>query len=545
MTTTRERAARLRRRPRSAEITTPPAGTVLPDHARTGAPDVPVTSATPRVPGAGAGAARDTGVPGGEAAAPGGGVPGGETAAPGGSVPGGETVASGGGMPGGAARVAEGGPTPAAPRAAQAPPSGTGAAGPAPTVDLQINALQALCRQVFGFRLAMIALAAPAALLNAGPGWGTRLVALAVVVTFMASYALFRDWERFGPLLLRHPTLLALDTLLGALLLVSAGPESTLAYVSVCTPLLAGLIYGWRTAAVFASLQGVVLLLVHATLQDAPTAPAETLLLPGLCVIAGAAGSSLRQLLLRFGAATRALTDMRARLAVTEAVGAERARLAREMHDSVAKTLHGVALAADGLTRSADAPDVDAARVRQQAALVARSARRAAAESRELLADLRREGDPDQGTDVLAELAARTDDFQARTGLTATYRTTGDGTAPPVPPAVARQLLTIAAEAMENAHRHAGATRVEVLAGIHGDLLRISVHDDGRGLPPGTDLQHLRRSGHFGLIGMVERAASVGARIRIGRGTRTHGTEVRLDLPLAALTTTSRGATTP
>ncbi|MEU3946290.1 histidine kinase [Streptomyces sp. NPDC029526] len=532
MTTTRERAARLRRRPRSAEITTPPAGTVLPDHARTGAPDVPVTTATPRVPGAGAEAGTVRGR-GGTGAAAGGIVPEGAAGA-----------AHDTGPPGGTARAAEGPLPPAAPRAPQAPPPGTGA-GPAPTVDLQINALQALCRQVFGFRLAMIALAAPAALLNAGPGWGTRLVALAVVVTFMASYALFRDWERFGPLLLRHPTLLALDTLLGALLLVSAGPESTLAYVSVCTPLLAGLIYGWRTAAVFASLQGVVLLLVHATLQDTPAEPAETLLLPGLCVVAGAAGSSLRQLLLRFGAATRALTDMQARLAVTEAVGAERARLAREMHDSVAKTLHGVALAADGLTRSADAPDVDAARVRQQAALVARSARRAAAESRELLADLRREADPDQGTDVLSELAARTHDFQDRTGLTATYRATGDGTAPPVPPAVARQLLTIAAEAMENAHRHAGATRVEVLAGIHGDLLRISVHDDGRGLPPGTDLQHLRRSGHFGLIGMVERAASVGARIRIGRGTRTHGTEVRLDLPLAALTTTSRGATTP
>ncbi|CAL9436307.1 sensor histidine kinase [Streptomyces sp. enrichment culture] len=539
MTTTRERAARLRRRPRSAEITTPPTGTVLPDHARTGAPDVPVTSATPRVLGAGVRAADGAGGPGGATGA---------AHRP--SAPGAAAGAAGGGGPGGTAGAAGGSLPAALARPPQAPSPGPGAAHPAPThpaptVDLQINALQALCRQVFGFRLAMIALAAPAALLNAGPGWGTRLVALAVVVTFMASYALFRDWERFGPLLLRHPTLLALDTLLGALLLVSAGPESTLAYVSVCTPLLAGLIYGWRTAGVFASLQGVVLLLVHATLQDTPAGPAETLLLPGLCVIAGAAGSSLRQLLLRFGAATRALTDMQARLAVTEAVGAERARLAREMHDSVAKTLHGVALAADGLTRSAGAPDLDAARVRQQAALVARSARRAAAESRELLADLRREADPEQGTDVLAELAARTHDFQTRTGLTATYRAAGDGTAPPVPPAVARQLLTIAAEALENAHRHAGATRVEVLAGVHGDLLRISVHDDGRGLPPGTDLQHLRRSGHFGLIGMVERAASVGARIRIGRGTRTHGTEVRLDLPLAALTTTPRGATPP
>src|SRR5690606_41288587 len=82
--------------------------------------------------------------------------------------------------------------------------------------------------------LAMIALAAPAALLNAAPGWGTRLVAGAVVVTFMASYALFRDWERFGPLLLRHPTLLALYTLFGALLLVSARPGPTLAYARVC-----------------------------------------------------------------------------------------------------------------------------------------------------------------------------------------------------------------------------------------------------------------------------------------------------------------------
>lgn len=99
---------------------------------------------------------------------------------------------------------------------------------------------------MFGFRLAVIALAAPAALLNAGPGWGVRLVGIAVVVTFMGSYVLVRDWERFGPLLLRHPSLLAVDTLFGSLLLVSAGPDSLLAYAGVCTPLLAGLVYGWR-----------------------------------------------------------------------------------------------------------------------------------------------------------------------------------------------------------------------------------------------------------------------------------------------------------
>ncbi|MFC5956511.1 sensor histidine kinase [Streptomyces pratens] len=445
---------------------------------------------------------------------------------------------------------------------------------PAPDVDLQINALQALCRQVFGFRLAMIALAAPAALLNAGPGWGVRLVGIAVVVTFMASYVLVRDWERFGPLLLRHPSLLAVDTLFGSLLLVSAGPDSLLAYAGVCTPLLAGLVYGWRGAAVFASLQGLILLLVHATLADAdPHAGlTETLFLPGLCVITGAVGSSLRNLMLRFGTATRALTTVQARLAATEAVSEERARLAREMHDSVAKTLYGVALAADGLAGSANADHVNVALIRQQAELVARSARRAAAESRELLADLR--GEPPRGAaagtgvgestsagttektnpganagtdagtyagqsvDLLAELAQCTRDFSARTGLPAVFGRTGDNAAPShrpaaVPLPVARHVLTIVGEAMENAHRHACPTRVAVGAGVHGGLLRIIVHDDGGGLPPGTNLEQLRKEGHFGLVGMVERAAAIGARIRVGRGAHPRGTEVRLELPLA------------
>ncbi|MFF3498934.1 sensor histidine kinase [Streptomyces sp. NPDC003247] len=408
--------------------------------------------------------------------------------------------------------------------------------GPQPPLTLQVNALQAMCRHVFGFRLAMIALAAPAALLNASPGLGARLVGAAVVVTFMGSYVLFRDWERFGPLLLRHPTLLAVDTLFGTLLLISAGPDTTLAYVSVCTPLLAGIVYGWRGAACFASLQSLILLLVHTTLErESGASLAERLLLPGFCVITGAVGSTLRNLMLRFGTATHALTTVRTRLAATEAVAAERARLAREMHDSVAKTLHGVALAADGLARSAAAATVDRTRVQHQAALIARAARRAAAESRELLTDLRRETDPAQGVDVLAELAAHTRDIADRLGVPATYHPTGDRAALPVPPAVARHLLTIASEALENAHRHADAHRVEVRAGVHGGVLRLSVLDDGRGLPPGTTFEQLRRGGHFGLVGMAERAASVGARLHLGDGPHARGTSVLLELPLTAL----------
>ncbi|CAM5677008.1 hypothetical protein GCM10010298_52960 [Streptomyces microflavus] len=120
--------------------------------------------------------------------------------------------------------------------------------------------------------------------------------------------------------------------------------------------------------------------------------------------------------------------------------------------------------------------------------------------------------------------------------MTATFRRLGEDTpVPPIPQAVARQLLTVASEALENANRHAGPTYLVVLAGVKGDVLRVSVYDDGRGLPAGTTLEGLRRAGHFGLVGMVERAASIGARIRIGRGKAERGTEVRVELPLAAL----------
>ncbi|WP_031083446.1 sensor histidine kinase [Streptomyces sp. NRRL WC-3549] len=407
-----------------------------------------------------------------------------------------------------------------------------GAPGHVPPLPIQVNALQALCRQLYGFRLAMTALAAPFALTGVEDELGSWLVGAAVLVTVMVSYILMRDWERFGPVLLRHPALLGADMLFGALLLFAATPGSTLSYVTVCTPLLAGLVYGWRGGAVFAVLQTVLLATAYGVSREAE-AGVSALLMVGLCIMAGAVGSSLRGLLLRFGAASQALTETRARLAVSGAVEEERARLAREMHDSVAKTLHGLALAADGLAGTADR--MDPLTVKHQAELVARSARRAAAESRELLCDLRRESGLDGGVDVLDELEARAADFARRHGLKADFRRLGTGPVPPIPPAVARHALTIAAEAMENAHRHAHPSYVAVSAGLVRDVVRISVYDDGEGLPPGTSLAELKKAGHFGLVGMVERAASVGARIRIGRGEAARGTEVRLDLSLAAM----------
>ncbi|WP_156723355.1 sensor histidine kinase [Streptomyces apocyni] len=448
---------------------------------------------------------------------------------------------------------------------------------PAPSLPIQLSALQALCRQVFGLRLAMIVIGAPFALNRADGTLGSWLVGAAVVFSLMGSYAMLRDWETLGPLVLKHRWLMGVDLLFGAVLLLTASPDSTLGYAAVCTPLLAGLLYGWRGAGIYTAIQIALLAAAYTAWQDSMRGPASTLLITGFCVAAGIIGVTLRNLMFRFGTATQALSEATARLAVADAVEQERARLAREMHDSVAKTLHGVALAADGLAEGADR--MDPVRVKHQAGLVARSARKAAAESREILADLRRQADlGGGGVDLSAELAARVGDFSAqrygrhstdgapepeprpgpRPGpgcgpgpgselAPTTHFTPPDPAAAPLPElphAVARQLLTITTEALENAHRHAQATEVTVEASVVpgtalgalpvGDLLRISIRDNGRGLPPGTDLEALRAAGHFGLVGMVERAATVGARICIGRGRNATGTEVRLDLPLSA-----------
>ncbi|MCX5376235.1 sensor histidine kinase [Streptomyces sp. NBC_00091] len=361
---------------------------------------------------------------------------------------------------------------------------------PSPSLRLQVNALQALCRQVFAVRLVMIPLGAPLALDRTARGVPTYLVGGSLLLTFMLSYVLYRDWERFGPLLLRHRWLLAADMAVGALLLITATPSSPLGLVALGTPLLAGLVYGWRGSAVFAAAQTV-----------AVAALGGGLVLSLLCVLTGATGSSIRDFLFR-------LTETRARLAAAEAVREERERLAREMHDSVSKTLHGLALAADALARLSD-PEA----IRRQAELVSSAARRAASESRSLLTDLRHEE-----VSLLAGLRLLGADLHT------------SGALPALPPPVAHHLVSIASEAVENSRRHADASRIEVSVSVAaGETLTLTVEDDGAGLPSVVP------PGHFGLLGMRERAAAIGAALSLGPRPAGPGTRVRLSLPLEGI----------
>jgi signal transduction histidine kinase len=79
----------------------------------------------------------------------------------------------------------------------------------------------------------------------------------------------------------------------------------------------------------------------------------------------------------------------------------------------------------------------------------------------------------------------------------------------PLPPPVRHELLRIAQEALTNALDHAAAAHITVDLCYEGEAVTLAVHDDGRGFDvpsaPGAE------DGHFGLAGMRERAAALGA----------------------------------
>jgi signal transduction histidine kinase len=111
------------------------------------------------------------------------------------------------------------------------------------------------------------------------------------------------------------------------------------------------------------------------------------------------------------------------------------------------------------------------------------------------------------------------------------YQVVVEGTPRSLRALVREELCRIAGEALANAFRHAGASRVETVLEYGRDHFRLLVRDDGRGIDP--DVLKVGRDGHFGLSGLRERAAKIGARLKV-RTAAGAGTEIDLLVPAVA-----------
>ncbi|MGW1782918.1 sensor histidine kinase [Streptomyces sp. NPDC002143] len=214
-------------------------------------------------------------------------------------------------------------------------------------------------------------------------------------------------------------------------------------------------------------------------------------------------------------------------------VAEERLRIARDLHDLLAHTitLIGVQTSVAAHVLAADPDRLDRAAVARALDDIADTCRNARGELRTTLEVLRENDAPDArgplpGLHGLSDLAET-----ARAAGAEVELSVGAGE---VPPAVGAAAYRIVQEALTNAVRHGGRKGLAVGVRVHEGqgALRVTVTDDGAGAgagagagPPG-----------FGLVGMRERARSVGGTLEAGpRDDEREGYEVRAVLPTEAV----------
>lgn len=206
------------------------------------------------------------------------------------------------------------------------------------------------------------------------------------------------------------------------------------------------------------------------------------------------------------------LAEQRERATIASAE-AERARLARELHDSPLQELAGA------IKRIELLPEAHA----EEAAL-----RRVADELRRLTSELHPPVLDDLG--LVAAIQHLADQVRPQTGARLVIGIadhTGLPRANRPPEEVELNLFRIVQEAVGNALKHADASAVRVSGEVTGQRVRLLVEDDGPGLRPAAADEALR-AGRFGLPSMRRRAEAIGAELEVGAGPTT-GTRVRVD----------------
>ena len=197
---------------------------------------------------------------------------------------------------------------------------------------------------------------------------------------------------------------------------------------------------------------------------------------------------------------------------------AERARIARELHDETGQALSALAVHLRALE---DEVPGQAGRARLQE--LRRMVARVANGVRELATELRPSGLREQG--LAHAIEAQADRLRTSHGLEVDLAL---GDLPRgLPVEVESAIFRVVQEALTNVVRHAGAAQASVLATAHGRRLRLVIEDDGRGFDPAAPTARL------GLVGMRERVELLGGDLRVESAPGA-GTVLIVDLELGS-----------
>ncbi len=318
--------------------------------------------------------------------------------------------------------------------------------------------------------------------------------------------------RRGEDLVARRPWLVFMDTLILTVVTVLSGGDSPFVLTFMTSALLVGL---WAPAWVGFSTVAVLVLL-HQVFW-ATTSSVTSLAVPFGFVVLWWLG---------FAISEAARSEERARDALQQAVtvaaaGEERTRLARDMHDTVAKSLQAVHLSAAALPIMVERDPGAAAQCARE---IRELSAQAIEDVRALMSHLRREPEGDSLPEMLTQLCLR---WEASADVSVV--TEVDENTEVTDVLVRYEILMAMGEALENVRRHARASLVRVTLKGTEDWVVVSVIDDGVGIDEDR-LREAEEGGHYGRRGMVERMAKVGGRAEF-RSTPGRGSTVQLVAP--------------
>ena len=217
-----------------------------------------------------------------------------------------------------------------------------------------------------------------------------------------------------------------------------------------------------------------------------------------------------------------------------EARVGERTRIARELHDTLLQSFHGLLLRFQ--TASYLLPDRPAEGKETLDSAIQQAAK-AITEGRDAVQGLR--ASTVERHDLAVAIRTLGDELatEASAHPTPALRVAVEGHARDLHPIHRDEIYKIAAEALRNAFRHAQAGRVEVEIRYDDEQFRLRVSDDGKGIDAAV-LANQGIEGHYGLRGMPERAALIGGTLTVWSEVGA-GTEVELRLPASIVYATS------
>jgi signal transduction histidine kinase len=208
---------------------------------------------------------------------------------------------------------------------------------------------------------------------------------------------------------------------------------------------------------------------------------------------------------------------------VDQGVSTERRKIAQELHDGLAQELTGVVLALEGCQR---ALDKDPTLLGPQLAKASRDARATLMDVRQYMTALRQS--ETGGLNLPVTLGRLVDDLRRQTGLQVQMEESGE--ARELDAAVERAVIRIVGEALRNVAQHAGATTAKVGLLYDQDGVVVTIEDDGKGFDVDETFRSAEERGHFGVVGMRERAEAASGHL-VMRSEPGKGSIVRASIP--------------